>query len=95
MWGDRADEFVPERFIAHDGSATGRARTVSKAAYYPFGAGQRSCVGQQAALTIATLALAYIVANDVEDAHDDALQVTASAESESTVWSTGADNPTA
>ena len=68
VWGERAGEFVPERFVVGNGSSTNRVRTASKASYFPFGAGQRSCVGQQAALTIATMALAYVVASD--DEHD-------------------------
>ena len=54
----QADAFVPERFLP--GHPLHRNAEAARA-YLPFGAGPRSCVGQQLAVTLATLALAHAV----------------------------------
>ena len=55
---EEPDAFVPERFLT--GDARHRSADAAKA-YVAFGAGPRSCIGQQLALTIASLALAWMV----------------------------------
>lgn len=52
------DEFVPERFVA--GHPAYRSAEAAKA-YMAFGAGPRSCIGQQLALSVASLLLAQMV----------------------------------
>ena len=60
---DEPHIFRPERFLGR-GAGNGIPR-----AYLAFGAGPRSCVGQQLALTLASLALAHMVADaDAEGA---------------------------
>ena len=63
------DAFVPERFL--DGHPQHRSAEGAKA-YLAFGSGPRSCVGQQLALTIASLALSSmaLAAADEEEAAD-------------------------
>ena len=58
---ERPDDFVPERWLQGRAPPTG--------AYLPFGAGPRACIGQQASLLVATLAIAHLVrsAHDGED----------------------------
>ena len=56
IWAD-ANEFIPERFLVEGG----RRDAGSSRAYLPFGTGPRSCIGQQLALTISTIALASMV----------------------------------
>ncbi|WP_282940215.1 bifunctional cytochrome P450/NADPH--P450 reductase [Paenibacillus sp. RC67] len=53
VWGDNADEFVPERF--EDPSK------IPFHAFKPFGNGQRACIGQQFALQEATLVLGMVL----------------------------------
>ena len=55
-WAD-PEEFIPERFLV--GHPAYRSAEAAKA-YMAFGAGPRSCVGQQLALTIASLLLAHM-----------------------------------
>lgn len=55
-----AEDFLPERFIP--GSPFYRDADAAKA-YLSFGTGPRSCVGQQLAITVASLALAYVAAD--------------------------------
>ena len=55
---EQPDEFVPERFIP--GHPLYRSADGAKA-YMAFGAGPRSCIGQQLALTISSLVLARMV----------------------------------
>jgi cytochrome P450 len=53
LW-ERADEFVPERFV---GAGPG---TFAPFAYYPFGGGARQCIGSQFALMEAQIVLATL-----------------------------------
>ena len=57
-WGERAEDFVPERFVP--GHPLYRSADASKA-YMAFGAGPRACIGQQLALAIGSLLLARMV----------------------------------
>ena len=53
---ERPDEFLPERFL-------GENRKNNPAAYYPFGAGPRLCIGLGFAIYEMTLAIAFLVKN--------------------------------
>ena len=64
VWQDPED-FVPERFLA--GHPDQRSAEASKA-YLSFGAGPRSCVGQQLALAVSSMALAFAAADAAEAA---------------------------
>ena len=57
MWGTRADEFDPARFLP------GSREYNDRYAYLPFGAGARGCIGSIFALQEATLAVAAITRN--------------------------------
>jgi cytochrome P450 len=57
MWGTRADEFDPARFLP------GSREYIDRYAYLPFGAGARGCIGSIFALQEATLAVAAITRN--------------------------------
>jgi cytochrome P450 len=54
VWGPDADRFDPDRFLPE------RSEGRSRWAYFPFGGGQRLCIGQQFALTEAHLLLATL-----------------------------------
>lgn len=53
-WWPAADEFDPARFLGADG--------IRRAAYLPFGAGPRMCIGREMALLEGSVALARICA---------------------------------
>ena len=55
---EQPEEFIPERFLP--GHPLYRSAEAGKA-YMSFGAGPRSCIGQQLAVAIASLALAWMV----------------------------------
>src|SRR5262245_33908110 len=57
MWGPRADEFDPARFLS------GSREYIDRYTYLPFGAGARGCIGSIFALREATLAVAAITRN--------------------------------
>lgn len=57
IWGEDAHQFKPERFS--EGIA--KATTNSEAAFFPFGAGPRSCVGMNFAINEAKIALSMIL----------------------------------
>jgi cytochrome P450 len=57
IWGPRADEFDPARFLP------GSREYIDRYAYLPFGAGARGCIGSIFALQEATLAVAAITRN--------------------------------
>ncbi|KAG0492644.1 hypothetical protein HPP92_006042 [Vanilla planifolia] len=59
VWGDDAQLFRPERFA--EGVATAVAKARGGAAFFPFGGGQRVCVGQGMAMLEARVALAMIL----------------------------------
>ncbi|KAH9814433.1 cytochrome P450 monooxygenase [Melampsora americana] len=53
VWGEDADEFVPDRWL--DG------RHINHAAFMPFTAGPRICIGQKFAMTEVTVALVRLL----------------------------------
>jgi unspecific monooxygenase len=55
VWGDDADQFDPDRFVAEN------ARGRQPHSYKPFGTGERSCIGRQFALHEAILVLARML----------------------------------
>jgi cytochrome P450/NADPH-cytochrome P450 reductase len=55
VWGEDAEQFNPDHF------APERRRELPPHAFYPFGAGQRACIGRQFALQEATLVLGMIL----------------------------------
>src|SRR5215467_5962543 len=57
LWGTRADQFDPARFLP------GSREHIDRYAYLPFGAGARGCIGSVFALQEATLAVAAITKN--------------------------------
>ena len=56
-WGEDEHQFNPERFS--EGIA--KATTNNEAAFFPFGAGPRSCVGMNFAINEAKIALSMIL----------------------------------
>jgi cytochrome P450 len=54
-WFPRPELFDPERFMGDNG------KNVSPFAYFPFGAGSRSCIGSHFALTEMTLVAACLL----------------------------------
>ena len=71
VWGEDAEEFRPERFDPGYGEPMRRLRPSQPVGvpngppfgFVPFGAGQRTCVGQRLALMEGTMLLASIVKN--------------------------------
>ncbi|KAH9822161.1 cytochrome P450 monooxygenase [Melampsora americana] len=57
LWGENAEEFVPDRWL--DGSQTEQGKETST--FQPFSGGPRICIGQQAALSEASLVLLRLI----------------------------------
>jgi cytochrome P450/NADPH-cytochrome P450 reductase len=55
VWGDDAEQFNPDHF------APERRQELPPHAFYPFGAGERACIGRQFALQEATLVLGMML----------------------------------
>lgn len=64
IW-ERAEEFLPERWLAKVGDALYVDRNMKQNAWRPFGLGPRQCVGQELTLTEMKLAL-VVVAREVD-----------------------------
>lgn len=58
VYWDRADDFVPERFLEQNGE-----RSKNKAAWYPFSIGPRSCLGQSLAMVELKTIIAHLCRN--------------------------------
>lgn len=56
LWGDDANDFVPERFLGDDGR-----KLVTSNMFLPFSKGHRDCIGKYFALLEAKIALAALV----------------------------------
>jgi cytochrome P450 len=56
-WWDRAEDFLPERWISTDGSFDEEAPGQPRGAWFPFGAGTRQCIGESFAWAEAVLVL--------------------------------------
>ncbi len=56
----QAHLFRPERWLTDDGQFSEKAPGMPKGAWFPFGYGKRQCIGDQFALTEATLVLATL-----------------------------------
>jgi len=48
VWGDDAEQFKPERWIAEDGTEA-KLTPQQQMSYMPFGQGRRNCIGQNMA----------------------------------------------
>jgi carotene epsilon-monooxygenase len=59
VWGDDADEFIPERFGPLEGPQPNEQNTDYR--YIPFSGGPRKCVGDQFAVMEAVVALAVVL----------------------------------
>lgn len=57
IWGEDVNDFKPERFS----EGVAKATKNNVAAYFPFGIGQRTCVGMNFAITEAKIALTMIL----------------------------------
>ena len=69
IWGENAEEFVPERFMGDAGR-----ENVASFAFLPFSKGPRDCIGKYFALLEAKIALAALVCRydgDVVDANEE------------------------
>ncbi|KAL9190506.1 hypothetical protein ACHAXT_000212 [Thalassiosira profunda] len=69
IWGENAEEFVPERFMGDAGR-----ENVASFAFLPFSKGPRDCIGKYFALLKAKIALAALVCRydgDVVDANEE------------------------
>ena len=58
-WPD-AFAFVPQRWLTEDGGFSDKAPGMPKGAWFPFGYGKRMCIGDQFALTEASLVVATL-----------------------------------
>jgi cytochrome P450 / NADPH-cytochrome P450 reductase len=70
VWGDDAESFNPDHFSPE------RRAALPPYAFYPFGAGQRACIGRQFAMREAALVLGMILQRfDLADPHDYQLEI--------------------
>ena len=60
VWGERPEEFVPERFMDDDGGVGGR-RDGGSRWMMPFGMGRRKCPGESLALRMVGVALGIML----------------------------------
>lgn len=58
-WPD-AFSFTPQRWLTEDGAFSDKAPGMPKGSWFPFGYGKRMCIGDQFALTEASLAIATL-----------------------------------